>query len=81
AESFFPDDCVEMMREDVRGVSEILGIEFGPRGDDDEQHRTLMEVVAPVLRQLTRSGASSGGDLNVVTECITRMGRIRGSLG
>lgn len=87
AGEFFPHECMRMLEEDAHGVSEVLGVELGPKTDEDEQHRTLMEVVRPVLKKIVHAssaeaaGSAAEGEFNVVKDCIIRMGKLRGSLG
>jgi phosphoenolpyruvate carboxylase len=85
ARKFFPDKCISLLRKDLDDASEILGQDFGPRTEGDELHRTLMETVRPMLKQLIGKGREFVTDrereMGLVTDCIIRMGKIRGSLG
>lgn len=85
AVKFLGEEAWGLLAEDVKGVEEVLEVELGPVTDEEKQHRTLMDVVGPVLKIYADEGLSSipGGDqeVSVVRDCLVRMGKLRKSLG
>lgn len=68
---------------DLESISEHLGISAGPASVEDQRYHILLETVQPMTRQFIRSGEHGADivDRDLLTEWISRLGRIRGSLG
>lgn len=84
AASHLPPELAGEVRQDMAAVERHLGIAVGPRSADDRRYQVLLETVQPMLRQLTaREGEWPGeaADVDLVTDWICRLGRLRGSLG
>lgn len=84
AAGHLPPDLVEELQQDLRAVEEHLGILACATDAKDHRYQVLLETVQPMLRQLTVSGGKWTGeaaDMDLVTEWICRLGRLRGSLG
>jgi len=83
AAGHLPPDLIDEMDRDIRAVEEHLGIIACPTDADDRRYHVLLETVQPMLRQLTQAGEWRGeaADMDLVTEWICRLGRLRGSLG
>ena len=79
-----PPGLVEQIKADLDGVRRLLGIETGPLHSDDRRYHVLLETVQPMLRQLSsREGGwpDEAADVDLITDWICRLGRLRGSLG
>lgn len=84
AAGHLPESLVDEIRQDLGAVKEFLGIEPGPVTPDDRRYHMLLETLQPMLRQLTTGGAAWPGeaaDIDLASDWISRLGRLRGSLG
>jgi len=84
ASAHLPETLAAQIAEDFDLVSRHLGIELGPASPDDRRYHVLLETVQPLLRQLASGEEEWRGeaaDRDLVTEWISRLGRLRGSLG
>jgi len=83
AANHLPESLRAAIATDFDLVSTHLGIEIGPVTADDRRYHVLLETVQPLLRQLASNEEWGGetADLDLVTEWISRLGRLRGSLG
>lgn len=69
---------------DMDEVSRRLGVEVGPASTEDRRYHVLLETVQPMMRQFVSSGGEEGAEIvdrDLLTEWISRLGRLRGSLG
>ncbi|GFP25872.1 hypothetical protein HKBW3S25_01353, partial [Candidatus Hakubella thermalkaliphila] len=71
--------------EDVKITAETLQLKIGPTTETDSLYRTLMRSIQPFLSATLESNAERlpvvEDGFSFVTECIIKMGKIRGSLG
>ncbi len=77
------EELMDQVRADFEAVEGILGIAAGPRDDDDRRYHMLLETLQPMIRQLVSGGKWYGdaADADLVSDWVSRLGRLRGSLG
>lgn len=85
ARSFLPPSASAGVTRDIQGVTELLGLNPGPKTAEDEFYRTLVETTRPLLKHFLGQGrelvADSAERTRLLTDWIKRMAKIRGSLG
>ncbi|GFP27821.1 phosphoenolpyruvate carboxylase [Candidatus Hakubella thermalkaliphila] len=85
ASHFFREEVIEELQEDVKITAETLQLKIGPTTETDSLYRTLMRSIQPFLSATLESNAERlpvvEDGFSFVTECIIKMGKIRGSLG
>jgi phosphoenolpyruvate carboxylase len=84
AEAHLPGELLEEISQDIDALSRHLGIDQQAGSAEDRRYHVLLETVQPLLRQLASRGEDwpdDAADIELVSDWICRLGRLRGSLG
>ena len=85
AKDFLPREAMQELRQDIDAVEELLGIQLGPRSDEDEFYHTMLRALSPLMlhalgRGSTRIGASPD-EQSMARQWVLKLGALRGCLG
>jgi phosphoenolpyruvate carboxylase len=85
ASDFLPGDAIAELQQDVEIVQDLLGVEIGPRTEDDHFYHTVLRALSPLLLHALGRGSQRLGtsreEESMARQWIVKLGALRGSLG
>ena len=87
AADFLSEEALFEVEEDLRWISELLGIDPGPVTKEDRLYHTVLEAMRPMLKELVGVGeeerliTDESVEGGLVRDWIVRLGCLRGGLG
>ncbi len=84
AKDFLPKEAMQELRQDIDGVEELLHLQLGPQGEDDEFYHTVLRALSPLLLHSLGHGSRAGTtreEQTMARQWVTKLGTLRGSLG
>ena len=79
AKEFFLKPVVEKVKRQIAAIEELLGIDIVRR--ENQPYQTLLEIITPLVKQASKGNKLGDEDVALLRSCMTRLGKLRGSLG